>query len=608
MVGIFGQFSFTSNNYVNTEGMERRIPKRFETLMHKGDHFSIGLSNHDLKHGSSVYKGKKGSFCLLLGEIFNFKPGIATNYAEYLYDIIINNRLEKLADINGLFSAIVVQADKKIYTFVNDKLGSWPLFMWKNKNVFVFSTNLYTLLGCSKIQSKPNPMSVVQLFSMQRTFGNVTPIQDIEYSIPASIIEITKKRISKKKYWQFNFKDPRFKRKEAPYVLAEALKKSMLLHGDGGLLLSGGLDSRLLLAASTNSLKRCWTSASYSENPELMIARNVAEIKGIDHKSIIIDPTETLKVLEQTVKANNGMYPASTPMSAFLPQVALSEKTILTGHGLDYTFRGFYMPTKFLEFAGSRTRIPLIKSFGKNITGKDVFENLRQGPPMEVVERIFGGKNNFVQYKNSTELMFSEKLKPWLSSKYPENAWDAFILESVSQHYAFTSMMAVRDVGVLRIPAFDDNVFNVYLNLLPAWRVSGQVAIKALEILSPELSKFKNSNTFMRANLNPTVEISTLILRGVMRRFGFFKPPVTPTKMHSYGSWQNSSMMYRLDKDHKKRFKAIKQRLDWLSCGILSVDNLNKCIDEHMNFEYDHPKLLRQLLTHDAWMRVADSL
>ena len=52
----------------------------------------------------------------------------------------------------------------------------------------------------------------------------------------------------------------------------------------------------------------------------------------------------------------------------------------------------------------------------------------------------------------------------------------------------------------------------------------------------------------------------------------------------------------------------IKQRLDWLSCGILSVDNLNKCIDEHMNFEYDHPKLLRQLLTHDAWMRVVDSL
>ena len=58
-------------------------------------------------------------------------------------------------------------------------------------------------------------------------------------------------------------------------------------------------------------------------------------------------------------------------------------------------------------------------------------------------------------------------LEPWILSEYPENAWDAFIVKSVSQHYAFTSMMPVRNLAILRIPAFDINVFNVYQNLIP---------------------------------------------------------------------------------------------------------------------------------------------
>ena len=86
-------------------------------------------------------------------------------------------------------------------------------------------------------------------------------------------------------------------------------------------------------------------------------------------------------------------------------------------------------------------------------------------------------------------------LEPWIKSEYPENAWDVFILKSVSQHYAFTSMMPVRNVAILRIPAFDAKVLDVYQNLLPRWRISGDITIKALKLLSLDLANINNANT-----------------------------------------------------------------------------------------------------------------
>ena len=42
------------------------------------------------------------------------------------------------------------------------------------------------------------------------------------------------------------------------------------------------------------------------------------------------------------------------------------------------------------------------------------------------------------------------------------NAWDAFLVNQVSQHYAFTGMMSVRAVANLRM-LLDNDVFSVYL-------------------------------------------------------------------------------------------------------------------------------------------------
>jgi hypothetical protein len=236
------------------------------------------------------------------------------------------------------------------------------------------------------------------------------------------------------------------------------------------------------------------------------------------------------------------------------------------------------------------------------MSGRDVFEALRQGPPRSTVERIVRRDCASAWWQGQEDQM-DRVLRPWLESGDPYNAWDAFILHAVNKHYAFTGMMAARAVADLAIPAFDDEVFGVYLGMTPAMRVSGRLVHAAMRQLAPELAVLANANTQFRADLSPWVEVGALLARAGLRRLGVARRVAVPSSSHSEGSWQNLDSLYRRDPGHRSRLTEIRRRLDGLTCGILDPDGLAACIDEHLGGRASHVKLLRQLLTHDAWVR-----
>jgi hypothetical protein len=289
-------------------------------------------------------------------------------------------------------------------------------------------------------------------------------------------------------------------------------------------------------------------------------------------------------------------------MSVFLPAVGKACRATLTGHGLDYTLRGYYLPAKFLNVAGSRTRLPVLRNIAKRPRGKDVFDNLRQGPPRHVIDRIVRRERRDEWWRGQENAM-DGILAPWLESDDPYNAWDGFLLHSVSKHYAFTGMMAVRAVCNLHMPAFDNEVFELYLGMPPAWRCSGRVVQLALRRLSRAAARYPNANTDFRADLHPWFEIAGLLGRAALRRLGLKRRPTVPGSIYSAGSWQNVPALYRDEPAHRKRFEEIRARLDHLAFDLFDSDALAACIDEHLDGTVSHTKLLRQLLTHDAWVR-----
>jgi len=613
VIGLFGISCARPEQPVDLRAMLARVPSPLVTANVGERGAAIGAAGHAAVDRHLIAESADGRWQVVaIGRLHDCHRLLGVPYGEDCFsvaDVILElvscGRLGALKDANGLFCAAVVDRREHRLTLVTDRFAGFPIHFWHGTDRLVFAGQIQVLLAAGGIPCKADAEGLTQLFTLQRTIGRTTSVADV-WSVPAAtLLEFDGRQIVERRYADLSWGGPDFDEKEGAQRLANALRNAVAREaGSSGaaLLLSGGIDSRLLLAASRPGSLSCWTTASFAENPELAIAAELARHFGAEHHALIVDPAETLDVLERTTVECNGLFPASTPMSAFLPVVGAAASTILTGHGLDYTLRGYYLPARFVEFAGSRTRLPRLRSIPPRPTGGDVLRNLRQGPPLETIERIVAkGRRN--AWWQGLEVAFDRTLQPWLESAEPYNAWDAFILHALSKHYAFTSMMSVRAVGYLGMPAFDREVFDIYLKMPPAWRCSGKMVKEALRLLAGDKARIPNANTHFRADLHPWIEIAALFGRAALRKVRILQRPWKPTQMHSIGSWQDTGELYRHDARHRQRFLEIRDRLDALTFGVLSADGLSACIDEHLEGGATHTKLLRQILTHDAWVR-----
>lgn len=610
MIGIFGRRAADPSAQIELKSFAATIPSRYKVDAPAARGGGLGLAAHPEGFVCGRARSASGAEIVLTGAIFNLSDLTEGNDriktgADLIGHLYETDRLAQLANANGQFAAAIYDARRHRLVLITDRMATTAIHVWRQGGETVFATQLYTLLGDRRIVRRADPRALAQLFTMQRTIGEITPIEGVTGLPAACIATLDEHGESRKAYWHLAWNSQGFNENEGAARLADALRQAVARQAIGrqnALLLSGGVDSRMVLAAAPRGKLSSWTTASYEANRELELARDIARIFGSEHHALIVDPADTLAVNDDTVVESGGLYPASNPMSAFLPKVGNACDVVLTGHGLDYTLRGYYLPTRFAKIGASKTRLPLLRSIPAHPTGKDVFESLRQGPPRETVERIVRPGNSFEWWKSQEDDM-ERVLRPWLDSSDPYNAWDAFILHAVNKHYAFTGMMAARVVADLGIPAFDNGVLEVYLNMPPVARVSGRLVHKAIRLLAPEITSLPNANTHFPADLHPWLEVGALFLRAALRRLGVAQRTVLPSQSHSEGSWQNLDSLYREEQGHRNRFLAIRGRLDALSLGVLSADGLAACIDEHLEGRASHVKLLRQLLTHDAWVR-----
>ncbi|MCX7353289.1 MAG: asparagine synthase-related protein [Alphaproteobacteria bacterium] len=609
MIGLFGLIGARPDEPVSSAPMAATLAPGYAVARHDGAGASFGRAAHQ-HDGTGLAVSRDGQrIAVAIGEIFNLAEIAETpspgNLAEFALHLAQARKWHALARANGLFSFAVYDRTTHRLTLVTDHHASFPLHVWQGGGTIAFAGQIFTLLGHAAIPRKADAAVLPQLFTTQRTFGSGTPVAGVE-ALPAGCVwEADAQGVRTERYWRLAWRRRDFDLEDGARLLAEALRRAgtrQTSDTNVGLLLSGGLDSRLVLAAAPHGTLSCWTTASYPDNPELAIARATASMFGAEHHQLIVEPAGTLAVLDQTVIDANGLYPASTAMSAFLPDVGRVCHTILTGHGLDFTLRGYYLPARFAEIAGSRTRLPALRPIPARPTGADILNSLRQGPPRATVARIVAPSWRTHWWAGQAETL-QEVLAPWLDSDEPYNAWDAFILHALSKHYAFTGMMATRAVGNLRMPSFDAEVFDVYLRMPPAWRCNGKMVKHAIRHLSTDAARMTYANTGFRTDLDPWLEVSALLGRAALRRLGLARRPVLVDRTHSAGSWHDAAALYREDPGHRRRFQEIRQRLDALSFGVLDIDGLAACIDEHLDGRASHAKLMRQLLTHDSWVR-----
>ena len=217
--------------------------------------------------------------------------------AEHLVHAYEDRGIDFLKGLNGWFSGLLVDLrDNRIVLF-NDRYGIGRIYFHENDNGFYFSTEAKSLLKILPELRELDLGSLGEFFSCGCILQNRTLFKGISLLPPASLWTFTPERALRKDTY-FNATEWQQQATLAPEEYYEALKtawKSLLPRyfrgGEGvtGLSLTGGLDSRMILAHANASIRTlpCYTfGGKYRDCADVSISRECARICGQKHEVI----------------------------------------------------------------------------------------------------------------------------------------------------------------------------------------------------------------------------------------------------------------------------------------------------------------------------------
>ena len=244
--------------------------------------------------------------------------------------------------LDGVFAIVLVDGDKCY--FARDRIGVRPLFLGKTKegDVAVASLAKTLLPFCNDVQ----PVTPGDIFYFDR--GNI--------EFPVRIIQTLHCKCNYDSYctcgWSPDLQPSRYETacSKLHDLLVDAVRKRLMSDRPIGCLLSGGLDSSLVVAILCE-LVGSENVRTYSVGMEggmdLSYAKKVAATLGTHHTEVIVTPEEALNAITEVIY-DTETYDVTTIRASIMMWLLckwISENTedivIYSGEGSDELFCGY---------------------------------------------------------------------------------------------------------------------------------------------------------------------------------------------------------------------------------------------------------------------------
>lgn len=304
------------------------------------------------------------------GEIYNFadiaaelrgnginRPFVSdTEVLLYAYALWGEAMLEKL---NGMFALAIWDHNNKTLFCARDRIGIKPLYYFKKDGVFVFASDIKTLLASGLITPELDHDNFYHALSMGVAPRPLTSFKNI-YALDAGrYLTIKNDTLLIHQWWDIptNRQIPDMSAEDAEDRLHDELQKSvkrrLVADVEVGTFMSGGIDSCLIsaLAAGQHPNIKAFTlefKGAPDGQSELAQAIDNAKKHGIDHHIEYADPRTILDNIDDIIQGYEEPFPQLAPnylISRFVSNHGV--KVALSGLGGDELFAGYYYYDSF---------------------------------------------------------------------------------------------------------------------------------------------------------------------------------------------------------------------------------------------------------------------
>ncbi|BBO66105.1 asparagine synthetase B [Desulfosarcina alkanivorans] len=262
---------------------------------------------------------------------------------------------------NGMFAFAIVQRDSGKTFIARDRLGIKPLYYVRTANAFRFASSLPAMLVYGDISQDIDPIALHHYM----TFHSVVPaphtiLKDIKKLKPGTTMTVVPDgSVKEKAYWSLDFTPSA---DEVKYELEDwaelllvylrsAIKRRLTADVPVGVLLSGGLDSSLIVGLLAELGQ--WNVSTFSigfkdlngENGnEFAYSDIIANHYSTDHHKIEAHDNQVLPSLERCISAMSEPMVSHDCIGFYLLSEAVSQhvKVVQSGQGADEIFGGYH--------------------------------------------------------------------------------------------------------------------------------------------------------------------------------------------------------------------------------------------------------------------------
>lgn len=596
MVGICGMVGETSS----MDDLVSELRWNGDEVVHENNDGSVAIASvtHPSRADDGYGEAADGRVSVhLWGAVWGFDgpdgyTPVDEPAAKYCASLYETHGIDFVTGLNGNFvGSIRDERQDRLYLFT-DRLGTRPLHLADTDHGLAFSTDVQSLPLVPSVNTGFDTDYVAEYFALKRVFGVKTPLEGVEKTQPGSVttVSLSDGDVETERYWLPQYDPEDESRSYFVRRLAATLRTAVAdrIRSDGtyGLLLSGGSDSRLVLAAFS-SLDRSVRAYHLNEwwNREANIAARVATTADAEFQFLSRDRGYQARALATQPQLSNFVGYFNQAHAAGFADVFRDEvDTLFTGHYSDMMFKGNHLATYNVDLGrlGSfdlpvEKPVESIEAFVENRVASipsylDVSSSMRDIYLDNVSRDGLRVIDHGVEYPTMREAT--------LASRCP--------LTNGTSQFFYYSTEQMMPSGT---PFLDNRLIDLFLSIPIRYLLRGDLVNGATKLLAPDLADLPHARGVVPIRYPYVFQR----LGELTAQFGHRHLRADPEHAHwTHGPWTNHSGLIRshdfvrdtLD-DHEETIRAL---------PFLRWDGVEHCYEAHQAGE-DRMKELYTLST-----------
>jgi len=295
--------------------------------------------------------------------------------------------------LDGMFAFCIWDKSSQKLFIARDRMGIKPLYYNLSNKAFTFASNSQALLT-QELDKSVNSLALQQQLSLHGVVpAPNTILNGIQKVKPATAITINTKGLLKEKtYWhpsanrsERNLSDNEYVEKVHELLTAAVTKRMDAADVPIGVLLSGGLDSSLLVAllkeAGHEDIRTFSIGFEDIDNEagsEFEYSDQIVSKFKTQHQKYVVSNAEVLPRLSEAVKNMAEPMVGQDAVAFYLlsEQVSKHIKVVLSGQGADEAFAGYFWYARMATEKGNE-----IERFSKHYVDRPHEEYLQTVMP-----------------------------------------------------------------------------------------------------------------------------------------------------------------------------------------------------------------------------------